>query len=80
MRKRTSESTSLSTFGSRGHIGEAPWLGVWGPSEGCFNALCPEKPEGQVLGTDKGWEQGAAGEAEMKDAGEKGFILLVTCI
>ena len=46
-----------------------------GLAGGCFNALCPGA-EGAGLGNDKGGGQGAAGEAETEDAGEKGFILL----
>ena len=50
-----------------------------GLAGGCFNALCPGA-EGAGLGNDKGGGQGAAGEAETEDAGEKGFILLVSCM
>lgn len=44
--------------------------GVCGPSEGCFNVL-PTGARGEGLGTNRGIGQGAAGEAEMEDAGGK---------
>lgn len=59
---------------------KARWL------KGCVGRVrvalkcCALEPEGQVLTTNKGRGQWAAGEARTEDAGEKGFILLVPCI
>lgn len=59
---------------------KARWL------KGCVRRVrvalkcCALEPEGQGLATNKSRQQRAAGEAGIEDAGEKGFILLMSCI